>query len=80
MSEKEKKPPRTPDSRRPGRIDELRARAFPTWKPGDRVRFAHGPGPFTIKATGDDDMVELKELPGRFAAHIFVGLDVQRFD
>ena len=50
------------------------------WKPGDLVRFAHqGLGPrYTVIAIHDDGrdcMVELKELPGHFAAHLFLAHD-----
>lgn len=51
------------------------------WKVGDAVRFAHqkqGEGKFTIKAVLSrvhGAMVELEELPGEFAVHVFVAAD-----
>lgn len=52
------------------------------WKVGDKVRFTHqkeGEAKFTIANTlkGSDGgpMVELSELPGHFAAHLFVAFD-----
>jgi len=51
--------------------------AFCPWKKGDRVRFAHqletGPS-HTIISTflvNGDWMVEINDMPGNFAAHIF---------
>jgi len=72
--------PRTPDSRGSKSIDELRPAPLPDWHVGDRVRFAHGPGPFTVSAIIAGGLVELKELTGQFAAQLFVGVDTQRFD
>jgi hypothetical protein len=51
------------------------------WKIGDRVLFAHqkkGETAFTItsyKATFQGPMVELRELPGEFAAHLFIAAE-----
>lgn len=54
---------------------------FQPWKVGDSVRFAHmkkGEAKFTVKATLSrvtGPMVELEELPGEFAVHVFVAAD-----
>lgn len=54
---------------------------FQPWKAGDSVRFRHmkkGEAKFTVKAALSRDsgpMVELEELPGEFAVHLFVAAD-----
>jgi hypothetical protein len=54
---------------------------FNPWKVGDSVRFAHqkqGEAKFTVKATlarHTGPMIELEELPGEFAVHLFVAAD-----
>jgi hypothetical protein len=51
------------------------------WKVGNKVRFAHqnrGDASYTVKTVvfvAEQPMVELKELPGQFAVHIFVAAD-----
>jgi hypothetical protein len=55
--------------------------SFNPWKLGDRVRFAHqkqGEGKYTVTSVSNPawgPMVEIKELPGEFAAHVFVAAD-----
>ena len=55
--------------------------SFNPWQLGDKVRFAHqkqGEGKFTVIAVSNPTwgpMVELKELPGEFAAHLFVAAE-----
>jgi hypothetical protein len=54
---------------------------YSLWKVGDKVRFAHqkrGDGSYTVKSVvivADEPMVELEEMPGQFAVHIFVATD-----
>lgn len=45
----------------------------PVWKIGDRVCFRHQPnGPVHVVSNIDGEMVELGDMTGGFAAHIFV--------
>jgi hypothetical protein len=59
----------------------MKMESFNTWEVGDKVRFAHqkkGEASFTITSTyypAWGPMVEIKELPGEFAAHLFVAAD-----
>ena len=71
---------RDADARRRDRVNHEADPAPPEWHIGDRVRFAHGPGPFTVSAVTADSMVELDGMAGQFAASLFVPLDTKRFD
>lgn len=60
---------------------ERKSTVLQPWKIGDVVRFAHqkeGEAKYTIKSLlsrAHGAMVELEELPGEFAVHVFVAAD-----